>query len=110
MNELVFTPAALLDVLQQISELSEYPISITETDSVVQLKIGDSEYTINTQDAEVVEVPKTAVQAIKDVNDETYEQLDSPDNVEAGLLKEIAKTLLVGGLVRLTTKLLGGKK
>lgn len=110
MNELVLTPAALLDVLQQITELSEYPISISETATSIQLQIGDSQYTISTKDAEPVEVSPDAVQAIKDVNEETYEQLDSTEDIEAGLLKEIAKTLLVGGLVRLTTKLLGGKK
>ena len=110
MNEVVLTPAALLDILQQIEELSEYPISVSEQANMIQLSIGESTYSISTSDAEPVEVPKDVVDTVRDVNDETYDQLDASDEVEAGILKEIVKSLLVGGMVRLTTKLLGGKK
>lgn len=110
MNEIVLTPAALLDILQQVEELSEYPISVTETSSVIQIRIGDSVYTLPTSDAESIKVDKDVVEFVSDVNDTTYEELDNSEPVESGLLKEIAKTLLVGGMIRLTTKLLGGKK
>ena len=111
MNELVLTPAALLDILQQIDELGEYPVSINETSSKLQLKVGDSIYNISTSNAEPVEVSDDAVEAIKDINETTYDELDeSAETVEGGLLKELTKTLLVGGMVRLTTKLLGGNK
>lgn len=110
MHEIVLTPAALLDILQQIEELNEYPISVSEQATTIQISIGDSTYSISTSDAEPVEVPKDVVDTVRDVNDETYDQLDASDEVEAGILKEIVKSLLVGGMVRLTTKLLGGKK
>lgn len=110
MNEIVLTPAALLDILQQIDELSEYPISVSEQSNGIKLSIGDSVYDISTAKAEPVEVPKDVVDTVRDVNDETYDQLGEADDVEAGILKEIVKSLLVGGMVRLTTKLLGGKK
>ena len=110
MHEIVLTPAALLDILQQIEELSEYPISVSEQASTIQISIGDSTYSISTSDAEPVEVPEDVVDTVREVNDETYDQLDASDEVEAGILKEIVKSLLVGGMVRLTTKLLGGKK
>ena len=110
MNEIVLTPAALLDILQQIDELSEYPVSISESADAIQLSVGDSSYTISTAAAESVTVPNDVVDAVREVNDETYEQLDTSEDIEAGLLKEIVKTLLVGGMVRLTGKLLGGRK
>lgn len=110
MNEIVLTPAALLDILQQVEELSEYPISVTETSNMIQIRIGDSTYTLPTSDAESIKVDKDVVEFVSDVNDTTYAELDNSEPVESGLLKEIAKTLLVGGMVRLTTKLLGGKK
>lgn len=110
MNEIVLTPAALLDILQQVEELSEYPISVTETSDMIQIRIGDSVYTLPTSDAESIKVDEDVVELVSDVNDTTYEELDNSEPVESGLLKEIAKTLLVGGMVRLTTKLLGGKK
>lgn len=110
MHETVLTPAALLDILQQIEELSEYPISVSEQANTIQISVGDSIYSISTTDAEPIEVPKDVVDTVRDVNDETYDQLDVSDEVEAGILKEIVKSLLVGGMVRLTTKLLGGRK
>lgn len=107
MNEIVLTPAALLDILQQISELDEYPISVSEESGSIQLSVGNSIYEISTADAEPVEVSEEALDAVRDVNDDTYQQIDDSEEVEAGLLKEVVKSLLVGGLVRLTSKLLG---
>lgn len=108
MNELVLTPAALLDILQQVDELKEYPISLDQTSSTLRLKIGDSSYDISTRNAEPVTVSEDAVEIVREVNDDTYDELDNTETVESGLIKELIKTLAVGGLVRLTTKLLGG--
>lgn len=114
MAEIVFTPAAVLELLTQISELSEYEISLDESsDGDIQLRIGDSVYHLNTSSAEDVYAPKASVDAISEIADEAYQDLiesdpyvDRQDVVESGLLKSLAKTLLVGGLVRLTAKLL----
>jgi len=115
MNEFVFTPAALLDVLRQIDELKDKNISLEEVPGQsIQLQIGESSYTIDTSSAEDVQVSSDVIEEIADVNTDAYDELSSDDvivedleDVESGILKEIAKTLFVGGLVRLTNKLLG---
>lgn len=115
MNELLFTPASLLDLLRQLDELSEYNISVEEVPgSTIQINIGDSTYSIDTQSATDVVVDRDVVEDVADVNSDTYSELSEGDvdvefgeEIESGLIKEVAKTLLVGGLVRLTNKLLG---
>lgn len=115
-NELLFTPAALLDFLRQIDELSDKDISIDEDGSSLNISIGDSSYAISLNDAQDVEVPDEVVDEVAEINESTYEELDdveytaiedTDDVVEGGILSEALKTLAVGGMVRLTSKLLG---
>lgn len=115
-NEILLTPAALLDFLRQIDELSDKDISLDETGSTITVTIGDSVYGIDLNRAEEIEVPDEVVDEVSGVADEAYAELgeegveiDNPDEepIEGGLLKEVLKTLAVGGLVRLTGKLLG---
>ena len=115
MGSILFTPASLIDLLSQIDELSEYDINITETiDGKLQLGIGESTYLIDDEDATDVAVSEDVADTVEDINLEAYENLDddidvhvSDDQViESGVLKEIAKTLLVGGMVRLAGKLM----
>lgn len=116
MNEIVFTPAAVLDTLRQIEELQDKEISISDDPGKrIELHVGDSTYIIDTTRATDVEVDSETVEDISEINVDTYEDLSSTDSVvvedlqevKSGLLKEIVKTLAVGGLVRLTNKLLG---
>lgn len=115
MNEIVFTPAAVLDMLRQIEELKDKDISLSDTPgSSIEITIGESTYTVDTASATPIEVSEEVVEDIADVNADTYTELASDDvvvedieEVKSGILKEIAKTLAVGGLVRLTSKLLG---
>lgn len=115
-NEILFTTAGLLDFLRQIDELSDKDISIDETGSTITVTIGDSSYGIDTNSASDVEVPDEVVEEVSDVADEAYAELgedgvefDESDEevVEGGILSEALKTLAIGGLVRLTGKLLG---
>lgn len=110
MDTLVFTPAALVDLLTQIEELSEYDISISESsDGSIQINIGSSTYSISADNADEVSVSEDVVDEIETINDEAYDNMPDDidiETVESGILKEIAKTLLVGGMVRLTKKLL----
>ena len=114
-NEVLFTPASLLDFLSQIDELADYGISVEEADGTINVVIGDSTYTINVSDAEVVEAPAEVVEEVADINDATYievansdyTQVDDEEIVEGGVLREMLKTLAVGGMVRLTTRMLG---
>lgn len=108
MDTVVFTPAAIADLLTQITELEEYDISVSETsDGALQINIGNSSYTLSASNIDEVEAPEDVIDEIDAINEETYDELpNDADTVESGILKELAKTLLVGGMVRLTKKLL----
>ena len=111
---IIFTPASLLEILNQIDELKDYNISVTETlDGNIQIEIGDSAYQIDTDNIEEVEVPEDVVDTVEDINEETYEDLvdseefeSTEEVVEGGFLKEAIKSLLLGGAVKLIKKLL----
>jgi len=115
-NEILLTPAALLDFLRQVDELADKDISVDETGSTLTVTIGESTYDIDLNQAETVEVPDEVVDEVADVADEAYAELgeagvdvtDADDEVvEGGLISEALKTLAVGGLVRLTGKIMG---
>lgn len=115
-NEILLTPAALLDFLRQVDELADKDISVDDTGSALNITIGDSSYSIDFNQAEEVEVPAEVVDEVADINESTYEELDdveytevSDDDevVEGGLIKEALKTLAIGGLVRLASKIIG---
>jgi len=108
MDQYVFTPSAVLALLTQIDELKDAgDISISEEDNGVAVKIGDSVYQIESEPSSEVEIDSAAVDEIEDINSEGYyeigaEYTDGFDNVEGGIIKELLKTLAIGGLVRLT--------
>ena len=107
MDELVFTPAAVLDLLSSIEELKDYDIDFQETSSGITFSVGESQYEIKNNSAEPVEVPEEVVDEVAEINEENYEPYASDDDgeaVEGGLIKELIKTLAIGGLVRLTKK------
>ncbi len=117
-TEILFTSAALLDFLCQIDELAEYGVSVEENGGDIKVKIGKSVYSVNSSDAQDVEAPAEVVDEISDINDEAYDEIantdyeqypDIPEDspIEAGIISEALKTLAVGGMVRLTSKLLG---
>lgn len=115
-NEILLTPAALLDFLRQVEELSDKDITIDETGNSLTVTIGNSTYDIDLAHAEDIEVPDEVVEEVAEVADEAYAglgeegvEIDTPDEeiVEGGILSEALKTLAIGGLVRLTGKVLG---
>lgn len=123
MEQQLFTPAALLSILSQIDELKDKELEITETlDGAMQLRIGDSVYAIEDVAPVVFEVEPEVVEQVDDLNEETYsdmqdsgdiDMLDTTDDdipVQGGILSELFKTLAVGGMVRLTTKMLTPKE
>ena len=111
MADILFTPAAVLDLLTQIDELHDYEIGITEEmNGKLQLTVGNSVYSIADETTDIP-VDNAMINDIADINMEAYESLSEQGEVdllpvESGIIKEFAKTLLVGGLVRLTTKIL----
>lgn len=112
MDEIVYTSAALLDLLRQIKELNPYDIDVSEqANGNTVISIGNSSYTISANNVDSVVVENYVVEQVSDIKDNTIDELvDSGEleliSVESGIIKEINKTLLVGGLVRLTSKLL----
>lgn len=111
MEELVFTPAAVLDLLSQIDELKDLDVGISETPDGIQVQIGDSIYMISDNNFQDIEVSEEVVEEISDLNNTTYDEISSDnvisdETVESGIIKEIAKTLLVGGVARLVKKFL----
>lgn len=110
MNQLLFTPVAVFDLLSQLDELKDREIELNETENMVEIKVGESTYTINSDDATQISVLDEMLSEVAEISDNAYneveEKLAEADEVAGGLLKGLAKTLLVGGLVRLTSKLL----
>lgn len=113
-SQVVFTPAAVLDLLTQIDELADKTISVTETmDGKIQISIGLSDYIIESSVAEI-EVEDEVVDAIDEENEEAYQniidsgQVDNAiediEPIEGGMIKDAAKALLLGGLIRFAGK------
>lgn len=118
-SEIVLTPSALLEFLLQIDELSGMEVGVSESlDGNIEVSIGDSDYIIDCSDAEHVSVDDSVVDTISDIDESNYDEIvDNYDNVdgsspsddeavEGGILKEIAKTLAIGGLARLSGNVL----
>lgn len=113
LQSIVFTPAAVLDLLSQIDELKDRNISLTQTlSNDIQIQIGESVYVISSDDATEVSVDDSVVEEVEELNESAYQDLDNMDvelseePIESGLLKELAKSLLLGGMIRLSKKLL----
>jgi len=114
-DQLLFTPAALLSFLLEIEELQGKSIELNETEEGVVVSIDDAQYTILPDTAVEVEVDDEVLDAVGDAAMEGYTSLREDDSidvdidnepVEGGIIKELIKTLAVGGLVRMTTNAL----
>ena len=107
---ILFTPSAILDLLSKIDELQEYELGLTESlDGALQLQIGDSFYELNADEiATDIEIDDQIVDQIAAINELAYEDLvndglteESSEPIQSGLIKEIVRTLLIGGVVRM---------
>lgn len=117
-DELLFTPAALLSLLTQIDELKDVDIGLVETlDNAIQLQVGESTYELEFEHPTDIQVDESQLDAIDDANASAYESLsedgevvldefEGTEPIQSGIIKELAKTLLIGGMVRLSAKLL----
>lgn len=111
MSDIILTPSALLGFLNQIEELRDKDINFTESEDRLTITIDDSQYVLDASDAPEVEIDEESFEQVEDANTEGYEQLgdemeitdiQGDEPVEGGIIKELIKTLAVGGLVRLT--------
>lgn len=119
-DKILFTPAAVLDFLTQVEELQGQDISLAEGSGQVQIAIGDHLYNIQTEQATEVEVADEVIEQVEEASQEGYdsigeavettdgglldEDIESSEKIEGGILGELAKTLFIGGLVRLQNK------
>lgn len=114
MDQLVITPAGLLEILSQIEELQGLEIEVVESpEGSLKLSVGDSTYVLKSTSENTVDVPAKVLEEVDIINQEAYDDLAYSgsadllqDAVTSGLLKEIVKTLAIGGLVRLAKRLL----
>lgn len=88
-NEILLTPAALLDFLRQIDELADKDISVNDTGSALNITIGDSSYSIDFSQAEEVEVPNEVVDEVAEINENTYEEIDDVEYTEVSDEEEV---------------------
>ena len=115
MDEILFTSAAVLEFLSKIDELKDKNLSIDKTlEDKIQITIGDSVYEISDDNATTVEVPEESLYEISDATVDAYEELldeqseivqevsteETTENIEGGIIKELAKDLMLGGLIR----------
>ena len=112
---ILFTPASILDLLNQIDELKDYDLGITETlDGNLQLQVGTLLYEITPENPEEIEVEESIVDSVEEANQDAYEDLiesegfqkSDNDTIEAGLIKEAIKSMLLGGAIKLVKKLM----
>lgn len=114
-DQILLTPSALLDFLAHMDEFKDKAVGVAELpDGNIQVTVGDSQYVIDCSNAENVSVDDKAVEQVADINEDAYVEIaeafgDSGESigvqdVEGGLISEIAKTLAIGGLARLAGK------
>lgn len=107
---LLLTPASLVDFLSQIDELSEKSISLNSNNGYIEVSIGEATYRIRPQDEVNVPVSVDDIDEVNDAADDTYDELvdngyvENSDEIESGIIKELIKTLAIGGMVRLAAK------
>lgn len=114
--DLLFTPASILEILNQIDELKEYDLGVVETlDGKLQVQVGTSFYEFDSSNAEEIIVPEQVIDLVEEVNEDAYTELvdsegyeseEYKEDVEAGLVKEAIKSMLLGGALKLVKKLM----
>lgn len=109
-STLLLTPASLVDFLSQIDELSEKSISLNSDNGYIEVSIGEATYRIRPQDEVNVPVSADDIDEVNEAADDTYDELvdngyvENSDEIESGIIKELIKTLAIGGMVRLAAK------
>ena len=109
-STLLLTPASLVDFLSKIDELSEKSISLNSDNGYIEVSIGEATYRIRPQDEVNVPVSVDDIDEVNEAADDTYDELvdngyvENSDEIESGIIKELIKTLAIGGMVRLAAK------
>lgn len=116
-EQILFTPASLLDLLCQVDEFAEFEIGVvTGIDGDLILNVGDSQYKIEPDRPLNLEVEPEVAEDVAEQNMSAYEDLvdkydgvassDDQEVIESGIYTDTLKNMLVGGLVRMAGKYL----
>lgn len=109
-SQILFTPSSLVDFLTQVDELKDVNIGVNDDGENVSISIGDSTYEINPKSVTDIDVSDDDVDQACQANESNYDELEESgsieidDSVESGIIKQLLKTLAIGGIVRLAAK------
>lgn len=109
-SQILFTPSSLVDFLTQVDELKDVNIGVNDDGENVSISIGDSTYEINPKSVTDIDVSGDDVDQACQANESNYDELEESgsieidDSVESGIIKQLLKTLAIGGIVRLAAK------
>lgn len=109
-SQILFTPSSLVDFLIQVDELKDVNIGVNDDGENVSISIGDSTYQINPKSVTNIDVSDDDLDQACQANESNYDELEESgsielnDSVESGIIKQLLKTLAIGGIVRLAAK------
>lgn len=109
-SQILFTPSSLVDFLTQVDELKDVNIGVNDDGENVSISVGDSTYEINPKSVTDIDVSDDDVDQAFQANESNYDELEESgsieinDSVESGIIKQLLKTLAIGGIVRLAAK------
>lgn len=105
----VLTISGLTTFLTEIEELKGKDISVSEQSDGWVISIGDSDYYLESPEESVVEASADVIDSVDLIDQEGWDAIDDvieEEPIEGGIIKELVKTLAIGGLVRLTKNVL----
>ncbi len=109
-GQILFTPSSLVDFLTQVDELKDVNIGVNDDGENVSISIGDSTYQINPKSVTNIDVSDDDLDQACQANESNYDELEESgsielnDSVESGIIKQLLKTLAIGGIVRLAAR------
>ena len=109
-SQILFTPSSLVDFLTQVDELKDVNIGVNDDGENVSISIGDSTYQINPKSVTNIDVSDDDLDQACQANESNYDELEESgsielnDSIESGIIKQLLKTLAIGGIVRLAAK------
>lgn len=109
-SQILFTPSSLVDFLTQVDELKDVNIGVNDDGENFSISIGDSTYQINPKSVTNIDVSDDDLDQACQANESNYDELEESgsievnDLVESGIIKQLLKTLAIGGIVRLAAK------
>lgn len=99
----VLTISGLISFLSEIEQLKGIDMQVSEDENGWSIAIGEDIYRLESENE--IEVDSDIVDSIEEIDEEGWDEVPDvveEEPVEGGVIKELLKTLAIGGLVRLT--------